>query len=48
MSGWCVLAAGALYLGEAVVCAVNGKTPEFGMLLFYAGANVCYYFILAR
>lgn len=48
MTGWCVLAAGALYLGESAFCAYSGKVPEALMMLCYAAANGCLYAILAR
>lgn len=48
MSGWCVLLAGLLYLGESAVLAMAGKIPESTMMLCYAAANACLYIILAR
>ena len=48
MSGWCVLLAGGLYLGESVILAMAGKIPESTMMLCYAAANGCLYLILAR
>jgi hypothetical protein len=48
MSGWCVLLAGGLYLGEAVVLLNSGKQIESTMMLCYAVANLCLYAILAR
>lgn len=48
MTGWCVLAAGALYLGESGACFWVGKNYEGTMMLCYAAANGCLYAILHR
>lgn len=42
ISNWPTLAAGLLYIGQAVAYVLKGNYPMAGAFLFYAAANVCF------